>query len=134
MKKLRLIFVLMILLLAINACTNSPAPQAFEVDGLWSLTFTVTETVKGGPTLGEKSTVDAILETRGDKFSIRDTKGSEIYSGTRTANSIQVTGSEGLATLSLNGSFSSQTSFSGTGSAVHPTKGTIKYTVEMTKK
>ena len=136
MKKIQKLFALILVLLFISSCTSpaAPTPTPFEVDGLWSATFTVTESTKEGPKVGQVTSTDVVLETRGSKFSIRNTKGVEIYSGTRSGNTISVTGKEGLATLSLNGSFSTQTSFSGTGIAIHPTKGTIKYTVVMTKK
>ena len=134
MKKIQKLFALILMLLFISSCTSPAASAAFEVDGLWSLTYTVIESTKDGPKVGQISTADAVLETRGNKFSIRNTKGVEIYSGTRNGNTISVTGKEGLATLSLNGSFSTQTLFSGIGIAVHPTKGTVKYKAVMTKK
>ncbi len=137
-KKLLLSIGLAALVIVLSSCQNSapPATAQYAINGLWSMTLSITKSNVFGKDVGDSTTHEVLLETSGNTVTLRYPQSSDPgLKGIRTGNHIRINYEDSDISIVIQGDFLSRKIFSGT--AITASKTSTKkifYDVTMSKR
>ena len=137
-KKLLLGIGFTVLVFVLSSCQNSapPATSQYTVNGLWSMTLSVTKSNVSGTNVGDSKTHEILLETSGNTITLRYPNSSDPgLKGIRTGNHISLNYKDSSLSVDIQGNFLSKKVFSGTAiTASQTSSAKIFYDVTMSKR